>query len=124
MNFNKIVYDKDLLEDIVCLNIESSRSPVLGQYYYRSELWNLVKRSIQDDILIKLMIFNQDLNIAPLHTFIEYYSNEIKNMELSIYDKRCLGSFIKFIFMSLGYKTSKRSYREDSLLKYGRIFIK
>lgn len=89
MNLKGIVCYKELLEDIVIFNVEYTNSRVFGQYYCKTELWELIKKSIGNEILIKLMIFTQSLNIAPLHTLIEYYKDELIN------NFKC---FLRYIF--------------------------
>ena len=122
--YKSIVYEKDVIEDVFKYNLESSKSPVLSQYYNNTELWTLIKSSIKDEIVIKLMIFNLELNIAPLHTYVKYYEDELRNYQLSKYDKQCLGSIVALLFVSLGYQKTKRNYRKDSITKYAAFFRK
>lgn len=122
MMFHSVKYDKELLEDLFNLNLFSSKSPALYHYHEQTDLWCLFKESITDETLIKLMIFNLSFNIAPLHTYIEYYSKELQLMKLSRYDKQCIGSIVVIIFISLGYKKTKRVYRGKSIIKYASYF--
>lgn len=122
--YKSINYKKDVIEDVFKYNLESSKSPVLSQYYNNTELWTLIKSSIKDEILVKLMIFNLELNIAPLHTYVKYYEYELCNYQLSKYDKQCLGSIVVLLFISLGYQKTKRNYRKDSIIKYAAFFSK
>ena len=120
--YKSIAYEKDVIEDVFKYNLESSKSPVLSQYYNNTKLWTLIKSSIKDEIVIKLMIFNLELNIAPLHTYAKYYEDELSNYQLSKYDKQCLGSVVALLFVSLGYQKTRQIYRKDSIIKYAAFF--
>ncbi len=122
--FKSIKYEEDILDDLFNLNLFSSKSPALSHYYDDTALWKLFKRSVTDATLIKLMIFNLQFNISPLHTYVQYYKKELQEFQLTGYDKQCIGSIVSIIFISLGYAKTKRVYRGKSIIKYASFFEK
>lgn len=112
----------DTLEDVYFYNLKSSKSPLLSIYYDQTELWTLLHRSITDTFLLKLMVFNLYFNISPVHVFIKYYQEDLKQLNLKRYDKQCIGYHIAFIFKSLGYKKTRQIYRKDAIIKYGGYY--
>ena len=114
----------DVIEDVYFYNLKSSKSPLLNLYYEKTNLWTLLCSSIKDETLLKVMIFNMEFNIAPAHTFIKYYEQELKTYSLTRFHKQCIGFHIAFIFATLGYQKIKRNYRKDSIIKYAAFFEK
>jgi hypothetical protein len=122
--YKSIEIEKDVIEDVYFYNLKSSKSPLLNQLYDKTDLWTLLRASIQDEILLKLMIFNLEFKIAPVHTFIKYYESELRNHILTRFHKQCIGYHVAFLLASLGYKKTKRIYRKDAIIKYGSFFEK
>jgi len=121
---NVIEYDTDLLEDIFTMNLLSSKSPAIYHYNHKTDLWSLIQRSLKDDLLIQLMVFNMKFDIAPLHTYIQYYAHELHEFLITKYEKQCLGSIVSILFISLGFEKQKRNYRKDAMIKYASFFTK
>jgi hypothetical protein len=122
--YQSINYDQDILMDVFLFNLLSSKSPAIKHNSDKTILWTFIVKSIKDDNLIRLMIFNLSFNIAPLHTYIKYYEDELKELNLKRYDKQCLASIVAILFKSLGYTISKRNYRKDAMIKYAAFFTK
>lgn len=119
---NRIKIDSEIFKDIFMFNLLSSKSPVLYHYYEKTKLWDFVEDLLNDIVMIKIMIMNQNLNIAPLHTMLEYYDTEIDEIINTKFYKQCLGSIVSLIFVSLGYKKYKQKYKKDAIIKYASIF--
>jgi len=122
--YKSIHLEKDVIEDVYFYNLKSSKSPLLNLFYEQTDLWTLLNASIQDEILLNLMIFNMEFRIAPVHTFIKYYELELSNHILTRFHKQCIGYHVAFLLASLGYKKTKRIYRKDAIIKYGSFFEK
>lgn len=116
--------EMDVIEDVYMYNLKSSKSPLLGEYYDKTELWTLLSDSISDEYLINLMVFNLEFNISPLHVFLKYYEERFKKVVLTKFTRRCIGSHVSFILASLGYERTKRVYRKDAIIKYGGFYEK
>ena len=112
----------DIIEDVYFYNLKSSKSPLLNLYYEKTNLWTLLCSSIKDETLLKVMIFNMEFNIAPAHTFIKYYEQELNTYSLTRFHKQCIGYHITFLLASLGYKKTRQIYRKDSVIKYAAFF--
>ncbi len=121
MTFTSIL-EMDVIEDVYFYNLRSSKSPLLKEYYEQTDLWTLLYASIKDEILLKLMIFNMEFNITPLHTFIKYCEEELSNRQLSRFHKRCIGYHVSFLLATLGYKKTRQIYRKDALIKYAAYY--
>ncbi|MBI9008476.1 MAG: hypothetical protein JEZ05_00465 [Tenericutes bacterium] len=122
--YKTIHLEKDVFEDVYFYNLKSSKSPLLNLFYEQTDLWTLLYASIQDEILLKLIVFNLEFNIAPVHTFIKYYESELNNHNLNRFHKQCIGYHVAFLLATLGYKKTKRIYRKDAIIKYGSFFEK
>ena len=112
----------DVIEDVYFYNLKSSKSPLLKEYYEKTDLWTLLYASIKDETLLKVMIFNMEFNIAPAHTFIKFYEQELKAYSLTRFHKQCIGYHIAFLLASLGYKKTRQIYRKDAIVKYAAFF--
>ena len=123
MTFTSIV-EMDVIEDVYFYNLRSSKSPLLHLYYEKTDLWTLLYASIKDETLLKVMIFNMEFNIAPVHTFIKYYEEELSNHQLSRFHKQCIGYHIAFLLATLGYQKIRQVYRKDAIVKYGAFYEK
>lgn len=123
MTFTSII-EIDVIEDVYFYNLRSSKSPLLKEYYEQTDLWTLLYASIKDETLLKVMIFNMEFNITPLHTFIKYYEEELSNHQLSRFHKQCIGYHISFLLATLGYKKTRQIYRKDAVIKYGAFYKK
>ncbi len=121
--FNSII-EMDVIEDVYFYNLRSSKSPLLKEYYEKTDLWTLLYASIKDELLLKLMIFNMEFHITPVHTFIKYYEEELSNHQLRGFHKQCIGYHITFLLASLGYKKTRQIYRKDAVIKYGAFYKK
>lgn len=121
IRFNSIL-EMDVIEDVYFYNLKSSKSPLLSHYYDKTDLWTLLYASIKDEIVIKLMIFNLELGIAPVHTFITYYKEELRRLHITRFYKQCIGYHIAFIFATLGYKKTRQIYRKDAIIKYAGFY--
>jgi len=119
--FDSIV-EMDVIEDVYFYNLKTSKSPLLMQYYKKTDLWTLLYPSLQDEFLIKLMLFNLTFNIAPVHTFATYYKEELEKLHITRFDKQCIGYHIAFIFATLGYKKTRQIYRKDCIIKYAGFY--
>jgi hypothetical protein len=122
--YRSLEYDKDLIKDVYLFNLKGSKSPLIYHYYEQTSLWTLLLDSLQDETLIKLMMFNIQFNIAPLHTFIKYYEDELCEYKLTRFLKQCLGYHVAMIFKSLGYKRIRQIYRKDAIIKYAAFYQK
>lgn len=118
------IVEIDVIEDVYFYNLRSSKSPLLNLYYEQTDLWTLLYASIKDEILLKVMIFNMEFNITPLHTFIKYYEGDLTNHQLTRFHKQCIGYHIAFLLASLGYQKTRQIYRKDSVIKYAAFFEK
>lgn len=114
----------DVIEDIYFYNLKTSKSPLLAHYYDKTELWTMLLPSITDKLLIKLMIFSLEFNIAPVHVFLKYYEKEFNGIVSTKFTSRCIGFHISFLLASLGYKRTRRIYRKDAIIKYGGFYEK
>ncbi len=114
----------DILEDVYFYNLKTSRSPLLSHYREKSILWTLLYESLSNEFLLKLMLFNTQFNIAPLHTFTKYYENELVEMQLNRFEKQCIGYHVATIFTSLGFKNTRKIYRKGAIIKYAAFFSK
>ena len=112
----------DTLEEIYLYNLKSSKSPLLSMYYDNTELWQLLYQSINDELLIKLIIFSLEFNNAPVHVFLKYYDEELQDHVLTKFTKQCIGFHLAFLLASLGYKRTRRIYRKDAIIKYGGFY--
>lgn len=114
--------EMDVIEDVYFYNLKTSKSPLLTHYYEKTDLWTLLYSSLQDEFLIKLMPFNLVFNIAPVHTFITYYKEELEKLDLNRFDKQCIGYHVGFILATLGYKKTRQIYRKDAIIKYAGFY--
>jgi len=121
-SFTNSIVEIDVIEDVYFYNLKSSKSPLLKEYYTKTDLWTLLYASIQDETLLKLMIFNLHFNIAPLHTFIKYYEEELSKHQLTRYHKQCIGYHVSFLLATLGYKKTRQIYRKDAIIKYAAYY--
>ena len=112
----------DTLEEIYLYNLKSSKSPLLSMYYDNTELWQLLYQSINDELLIKLIIFSLEFNIAPVHVYLKYHEEELQTNVLTKFTKQCIGFHLAFLLASLGYKRTRRIYRKDAIIKYGGFY--
>ena len=112
----------DTLEEIYLYNLKSSKSPLLSMYYDNTELWQLLYQSINDDLLIKLIIFSLEFNIAPVHVYLKYHEKELQDVLLTRFTKQCIGFHVAFLLASLGYKRTRRIYRKDAIIKYAGFY--
>jgi hypothetical protein len=119
--FDSIV-EMDVIEDVYFYNLKSSKSPLLTHYYEKTDLWTLLYASLQDEFVLKLMLLNLTFKIAPVHTFITYYKEELDKMNLTRFDKQSIGYHIAFIFATLGYKKTRQIYRKDAIIKYAGFY--
>ena len=118
----KIKVNIQQIRDAIELNFTSGGNPALYHYYENDHIWKLLSNAIKDSDFIRLCIFNNDyLRIAPVHTFASYYLDKV---ELSNYEKNSCGRFFKFVFESLGYTKSIRTYRKSLPIQYGKAFKK
>lgn len=124
MSIRKILenIEIDTIKEIYLYNLKSSKSPLLSEYYDKTAIWTLLERSVVDETLIKLIIFNLDFNISPLHVFLKYYEKELQNVVLTKFTSRCIGAHIAYLLASLGYKRTRRTYRKDAIIKYGGFY--
>ncbi|KFZ26537.1 MAG: hypothetical protein KQ78_01240 [Candidatus Izimaplasma bacterium HR2] len=123
MAFTSII-EIDVIEDVYFYNLRSSKSPLLKEYYEQTDLWTLLYASIKNETLLKLMIFNMEFNITPVHTFIKYYEEELLNHQLTRFHKQCIGYHVSFLLATLGYKKTRQIYRKDAVIKYGAFYEK
>ena len=118
------IVEMDVIEDVYFYNLKSSKSPLLKEYYEKTDLWTLLYASIKDEMLLKLLIFNLEFNITPVHTFIKYYEEELSHYQLTRFHKQCIGYHISFLLATLGYKKTRQIYRKDAIIKYGAFYEK
>lgn len=118
------IVEMEVIEDVYFYNLKSSKSPLLKEYYEKTDLWTLLYASIKDEILLKLLIFNLEFNITPVHTFIKYYEEELSHHQLTRFHKQCIGYHLSFLLATLGYKKKRQIYRKDAIIKYGAFYEK
>ena len=114
---HKSIIEKDVIEDVYLYNLKSSKSPLLKECYEETDLWTLLYASVKDEILIKVMLFNLEFNISPVHTFIKYYEDELLHHKLTRFHKQCIGYHVSFLLATLGYKKTRQIYRKDAIIK-------
>ncbi len=123
MVFDTINYPKQQVLDSIEVNFTVGSNPSLYHYYEKDKIWKLLMQVVNDDQMMKLIIFNNDyLNVAPVHTFCAYFIDN--KDDLSNYEKNSVGRILKFIFMGLGYKSSIRVYKKAHSINYAKVFIK
>lgn len=118
------IVEMDVIEDVYFYNLKSSKSPLLYHFYEKTDLWTLLYASLQDEMILNLMVINLDLNITPVHTFITYYKKELVTLHPNRFDKQCIGYHVACIFKSLGYKKTRQIYRKDAIIKYAGFYEK
>lgn len=110
---------KTILEAIE-LNLIGSSNPLTYHYYENDSLWNNLISFVKNEDMMKTMIFiNDKLGISPVHT---YCATLNCNDVLRDFEKNSIGRFWKFVFETLGYKSTRRVYRVNSVITKGKLF--
>jgi len=113
----------ETIKPIIEYNLHTSREPAMNLYYRHTPIWKLLTKALNSEEFIKIMLFNNDhFDIACVYTFCAYYQNELKQMDLSNFDKQCDGRVLKYIFTSLEYVDKRRTRSIYYPIKYGTLY--
>ncbi|QVK21561.1 hypothetical protein KHQ82_04355 [Mycoplasmatota bacterium] len=109
-----------LIIEAIDLNLIGSSNPLTFHYYENDNLWNDLLSFVNDEDMMRTMIFNNDkLGISPVHT---YCATLNCNDKLRDFEKNSIGRFWKFVFETLGYNNTRRVYRVKSAITNGKLF--
>lgn len=124
MHIRDIDLDYDMLRSKLSLVIYNSTASTIYDLRNETRVNDFLKEFMNNEEVIKLMIFNNDrFKIAPIHTLMEYYAESEMIKELNNFEKRNIGSAVTHLFISvLGYQNSYRQSRKYCQVNVGQYF--
>lgn len=76
-----------------------SKYKAFGKFVDSGEYWNMCIDAVLDKTLLEHIIFCNDvLNNPPVHTFLRTKIDELKDKQLSEFEKRAVGAFWGYVF--------------------------